>query len=50
MTGLPIILMIETKPNITFFIVVTIGFAKNLSHTIIKTIKIIIYYFKEFIN
>lgn len=42
--------MIKTRPDIIFFIGVTTYFIKNPSYIHIKVVKIILYYFQNFID
>ncbi len=50
MIGFLIFSIVETRPDIAFFIVVATCFAKNPSHTYIKVVKTILKYLKEFMN
>lgn len=50
MTRSLIFFIIETRPDIAFFIVIAACFAKNPKHTHIKVVKIIFCYFKGLID
>lgn len=50
MTCLLIFLIVKIRPDITFVIIVTVCFAKNLSHVYTKVVKTIFYYIKGLIN
>lgn len=50
MTGSLIFTIVETRPDIAFFITVTTCFAKNPSHAYTETVKTIFCYLKRLIN
>lgn len=50
MTSLLIFLMVKTRPNIVFSIIIITYFAKNLSYTYIEIVKTIFSYLKKSID